>query len=291
MFLMIGLGERGGSGMPKIFSGWTSQQWRQPLLREKDDPEQTLLELHMLDLLPASILEKLRAQLGLAFEQVGSLDRMILATAMIEGVVNHARLTEICADHPHDLSLALARLERDGLLLSQGQSRGKVYHLPGAIPVSPEQVFTSGFSSGSSDISSGSKELTSGNSSIQIESESDTDSVQRDEHGCLLTPLLDAPILDDLAQISDLLRTELMKRATLPRAKARLKRLAMVEVILSVCEGRYVRLSVLAELLKRDSDGLRKGYLDGLVKEQRIRRAFPGTPTHELQSYRKAEEV
>ena len=148
-----------------------------------------------------------------------------------------------------------------------------------------------GASSGSSGISSGSNELTSGNSSSQAEPESDTDTVLRDEDGCLLTPLLDAPILDDLAQISDLLRAELIKRATLPRAKARLERLAMVEVILSVCEGRYVRLSVLAELLNRDSDGLRKGYLDGLVKEQRIRRAFPGTPTHELQSYRKAEEV
>lgn len=290
MFLMIGLGERGGSGMPKIFSGWTSQQWRQPLLREKDDPEQTLLELHMLDLLPASILEKLGAQLGLAFEQVGSLDRMILATAMIEGVVNHARLTEICTDHPHDLSLALARLERDGMLLSQGQSRGKVYHLPGAIPVSPEQVFMTGFSSGSTGISSGSNELTSGNSSIQPADESYTDAAQRDQHGCLLSPLLDAPILDDLAQISDWLRAELINRATLPRAKARLEKPAMVGVILSVCEGRYVRLSVLAELLNRDSDGLRKGYLDGLVKEKRIRRAFPGTPTHELQSYRKAEE-
>ena len=65
----------------------------------------------------------------------------------------------------------------------------------------------------------------------------------------------------------------------------------MVEVISSVCEGRCVRLSVLAELRNRYSDGLRKGYLDGLVKEQRIRRAFRGTPTHELQSYRKAEEV
>lgn len=133
--------------------------------------------------------------------------------------------------------------------------------------------------------------MTSGNSSIQIKSEAYKDVVKRDAHGCFLYPLLDAPILDDLAQISDLLRAELVKRATLPRAKARLARPAMVEVILSVCEGRCVRLSVLAELRNRYSDGLRKGYLDGLVKEQRIRRAFPGTPTHELQSYRKAEEV
>lgn len=289
MFLMIGLGERGGSGMPKIYSGWSSRQWRQPLLREKDDPEQTLLELHMLDLLPAATLEELRAQLGAAFDQVDALGRMILATAMIEGVVNHARLTEICADHPHDLSLALARLERDGLLLSQGQSRGKVYHLPGAVPVSPEQVFACGFSSGSSETSSGSNGLTSGNSELHNESESNTNSAKRDQYGCLLSPLLDAPILDDLEQISDLLRVQLIKQAALPREKARLDRPAMIEVILSVCEGRYVRLSVLAELLNRDSDGLRKGYLDVLVKEQRIRRAFPGTPTHELQSYRKAE--
>lgn len=296
MFLMIGLGERGGSGMPKIYSGWTSQQWRQPLLREKDDPEQTLLELHMLDLLPASTLDELRAQLGAAFDQLDSLGRMILATAMIEGVVNHARLAEICADHPHDISLALARLERDGFLLSQGQSRGKVYHLPGAVPVSPEQVFPSAFSSGSSGISSGSNTPTSGSSGGAAEDPAgdvvgEIDKPTRDAHGCLLSPLLDAPILDDLETISAALRNELLARAALPRLKPRLERQTMIEVILSVCEGRYVRLSVLAELLNRDSDGLRKGYLDILVKEQRIRRAFPGTPTHELQSYRRAEDI
>ena len=60
MFLLIGLGERGGSGMPKIYSGWQSCHWRQPLLREKDMPEQTLLELHMLDLLPPAVLDALR---------------------------------------------------------------------------------------------------------------------------------------------------------------------------------------------------------------------------------------
>jgi len=305
MFLLIGLGERGGSGMPKIYSGWQSRHWRQPLLREKDQPEQTLLELHMLDLLPPAVLEALRERFGTSFDHVDSLDRMILATAMIEGVVNHARMTEICADHPHDLSLALARLERDGMLLSQGQSRGKVYHLPGAAPVSPEQVFPAAFSSGSNGASSGSSAISSGSSvtssgsgdgaplaqPVPVAVEVVGEPTSRDEHGCLLSPLLDAPILDDLAILSEALRSELLERAALPRAKARLERQAMVEVILAVCEGRYVRLSVLAELLNRDPDGLRKGYLDTLVKEHRIRRAFPGTPTHELQSYKKADEA
>lgn len=304
MFLLIGLGERGGSGMPKIYSGWQSRHWRQPLLREKDQPEQTLLELHMLDLLPPAVLEALRARFGESFDRVDSLDRMILATAMIEGVVNHTRMTEICADHPHDLSLALARLEREGMLLSQGQSRGKVYHLPGAVPVSPEQVFPAAFSSGSSDASFGGSGISFGGSGISSGgsetgasahlaanvADGSAEAVARDEHGCLLSPLLDAPILDDLSTLSEALRQDLLQRAALPREKKRLEPQAMIEVILAVCEGRYVRLSVLAELLSRNSDALRKGYLDALVKEHRIRRAFPGTPTHELQSYKKSDE-
>lgn len=305
MFLLIGLGERGGSGMPKIYSGWQSCHWRQPLLREKDAPEQTLLELHMLDLLPPTVLESLQALFGRAFDQVGALDRMILSTAVIEGVVNHARMTEICPQHPHDISLALARLEREGMLLSQGQSRGKVYYLPGAAPVTPEQVFPAAFSfgsngasSGSSATSSGTKEDTSGSDEPVLAEQAtpltsegvNAHTATRDEHGCLLSPLLDAPVLDDLEVLSEALKEDLLRRAALPRTKARLERPAMVEVILSVCEGRYVRLSALAELLNRDPDGLRKGYLDALVREHRIRRAFPGTPTHELQSYRKAEE-
>ena len=302
MFLLIGLGERGGSGIPKIYSGWQSCHWRQPLLREKDLPEQTMLELHMLDLLPPAVLDALRERFGDSFEQIGALDRMILATAMIEGVVNHSRMTEICADHPHDISVALARLERDEMLLSQGQSRGKVYHLPGAAPVTPEQVFPEAFSFGSNGASSGSNGISSGSNAWSSGSDESTGAERaaadggasvtlRDEQGCLLSPLLDAPIVDELAALSDDLRDELLRRAALPREKARLEPQAMIDVILAVCEGRYVRLSVLAELLNRNSDGLRKGYLDSLVKEHRIRRAFPGTPTHELQSYRKADDV
>jgi ATP-dependent DNA helicase RecG len=317
MFLLIGLGERGGSGMPKIYSGWQSCHWRQPLLREKDVPEQTLLELHMLDLLPAPVLAALRARLGTRFDGLSAMERMILATAMIEGVVNHARMTEISTDHPHDLSLALARLEREGLLLSQGQSRGKVYHLPGLAPVSPEQVFASAIGSGSngaSSVSSGDDSSCSkadssvskldssgsnvrGNLSIDLHEDPSADwslrspYPSRDEHGCLLSPLLDAPIVDNLGELSPALLADLQQRAALPKARRRLDPDVMAQVILAVCDGRYVRLSVLAELVGRNPDGLRRVYLDALVKDHRILRAFPGTPTHEMQSYRKADEV
>lgn len=188
------------------------------------------------------------------------------------------------------------------MLLSQGQSKGKVYHLPGAAPVSPEQVFAFLESSGSSEPSFGSNAGSSGSSEDSFGSNGvnpadggndSTDAglgpASRDENGCLISPLLDAPVVDALSELTPLLRSELLQRATLPRKKARLDRDSMISVILAVCDGRYVRLSVLAELLSRNVDGLRKGYLDTLVKDNRILRAFPGTPTHEMQSYRTAE--
>jgi hypothetical protein len=101
---------------------------------------------------------------------------------------------------------------------------------------------------------------------------------------------LDAPIVDDLSALASHIRAELEARASLRRQKKRLKDPAdMDAVILSVCQGRYLRLNVLAELLNRHPAYLRRSHLDELVKTQRIRRAFPATPTHEMQSWRTEE--
>lgn len=298
MFLMIGLGERAGSGIPKIYSGWKSQHWRQPLLREKDEPEQTLLELHMLDLLPESVVSELHTRFGHKFDDLGHGERLILATAAIEQVVNHARLAEISDLHPHDLSLALARLEREDMLHSGGRSRGKVYFLPGARPISPEQVFAEAPSSGNLESSSGHIEASSGHKKtssgykepstghIELPSSAAT---TRDVNGCLVSDYLDRPIVNDLDLLAPELRQELEALAEAPRRKARLKPEEMEAVILAVCKGRYLTLSALAKLVDRNSDTLRKTHLDNLVKSRRIKRAFPGTPTHEKQAYRAVE--
>lgn len=290
MFLMIGLGERAGSGIPRIYSGWKSQHWRQPHLYQKDEPEQTLLELHMLDLLPESVVADLRGRYGSAFDALDHAERLILATACIEQVVNHTRLAEISDLHPHDLSLRLARLERDGMLQSVGQSRGKVYHLPGVRLLSPEDVFVGPLMSGPAADSSGHSALSSGHldvSSGPAGSRSGQD--ERDADGCLRSPLLDAPIIDQLDLLAGPLMDELLARAEPMRSNKRLKPAETEAVILAICRGRYVRLNAMAELLCRNPDALRKNFLNDLVRSQRIRRAFPGTPNHEMQSYRTEE--
>lgn len=205
---------------------------------------------------------------------------------------------EILDDHPHDLSTALARLEKDGLLQSHGQSRGKVYFLPGAAPVSPEQVFSAAvpveigsfrhtpFRSGHFDVMPG-EDLDIGFSGQDTVAEAPAITRQkRDEQGCLIWDKLDAPLVDSLEALKTDLRVELETRAANPRIKRRLEGSAMDEAILAVCSGRYVRLAVLAELVGRNPDALRKRFLDRLVKTQQIRLAFPSAPNHKLQSYR-----
>ena len=299
MFLMIGLGERAGSGIPKIYSGWRSQHWRPPALRQKDEPEQTLLELRMLDLLPEHVMRDLKVRFGSAFDALDHTARLILATAAIERVVSHTRLQEICDAHPHDLSLMLARLVRDGMLDSDGRSRGMVYYLPGESLPTPEQVFlgpvlplpsapstrsSSEYSELSSESFSASSECSGGEARAE-------GGASRDDVGRLVSVHLDAPVIDDLDCLDSGYLRNLEALASEPRQKGNLNKLRMQEVLLSLARDQYLTLSVFATLVKRNSDSLRQQYLSPMVKADLLVMAFPSKPTHEKQAYRAASDA
>lgn len=299
MFLMIGLGERAGSGIPKIYSGWRSQHWRPPALRQKDEPEQTLLELRMLDLLPEHVVRDLKVRFGSAFDAMDHTARLILATAAIERVVSHTRLQEICDAHPHDLSLMLARLVRDGMLDSDGRSRGMVYYLPGESLPTPEQVFLGPVlpvsSPESTRSSSEYSELSSESFVVSSECSGDDSRPEggacRDDLGRLVSIHLDAPVIDDLSCLDANYLWSLETLAGEPRQKGNLNKLRMQEVLLSLARDQYLTLSVFAALVQRNSDSLRQQYLSPMVKAGLLVMAFPTKPTHEKQAYRAASDA
>lgn len=290
MFLLIGLGERGGSGMPRIYGGWKSQHWRPPALAEKDEPEQTLLSLQMADLLPESILEQLRERFGDQFDALDYTGRLVMATAALERVVSHNRLLEICDAHSHDLSILLARLVKQGLLESDGRSRGTVYFLPGESLPTPEQVFVGpAFPLASAEetgISSEYSKVSSEHSAATSEHSAQTEG-ERDIRGRLLSPRIEAPIIDNLSLLDEDFRGVLEQLAEEPR-QGRLGTERMEQVILSLCRDHYVMLSALADLVNRNPDGLRQQYLSKLVRAGHMVLAFPTKPTHEKQAYRAA---
>lgn len=299
MFLLIGLGERGGSGIPKIYSGWRSCDWRPPQLVEKDEPEQTQLLLHMADLLPTDVVDSMRAKFGARFDNLDRTSRLIVVTAAIEKVVSHNRLLELTDSHSHDLTLLLAALVRDDMLTSDGKSRGTVYFLPGETLPTPEQVFNAPTFTGASNIGSSSEynddssECLATSSEYLAENEDvkQSEDSSRDHLGRLISEHLDAPIIDDLNILNIDFKTKLEQIAELPRTKAKLGTQQMEQVLMQLCQDQFLTLSVLAALVQRNPDGLRQQYLSKMVKAKTITLAFPTKPTHEKQAYRTRNKV
>jgi predicted HTH transcriptional regulator len=97
MFLLISLGERAGSGLPKILSAWKSQGWVEPSIREKLVPEQTILELSTLTPLPPNLdnstqgVSDKRTSIVTDLEQLTEIEKEELSI-LSEPVSNHKRV-------------------------------------------------------------------------------------------------------------------------------------------------------------------------------------------------------
>jgi len=312
MFLMIGLGERAGSGIPKIFSGWDWRHWRRPALYQKIEPPQTLLELRMLELLPEGVLEQLQTMFGERFAGLTKLERLILATAATEQVVTHARMCEITADHGHDVTLSLQQLVKQGFLLPSGHGRGTVYHLPGQQLPTPEEVFGGStaniealllggipgkfddvedyFETSSEHLALGyeynevsSEHLRS--DFVHLQASSEHCNEEHDEFGRLISRSLPAPMIHELHRLESGFRQQLESIASIPRTKKRMGTQELRQVILKLCAGHFVTRSCLAQLLNRDADALRQQYLRKMLTEHLLVQAFPQVPTHKMQAY------
>jgi hypothetical protein len=172
---------------------------------------------------------------------------------------------------PFDLSKTLQHLTQAGLLESTG-GRGAVYHLPGEPIPTPDDVF-------------GPATRFSVPSSPNLAASSPNLAENRDPDGCLISEQLSLPVVDDLEPLSQALRSRLEGIAAEPRAKGKDDRQVLIDVVLQLCEGRFVTLRCLAELVKRKTDALRDQYLKTLVRQRQLNLAFPKTPNHERQAY------
>lgn len=267
--------------------GWQSQHWSPPKLHESTEPyNQTLLELRMIDLFPAIVMETLRDRFGADFERLNEDGRVALALATSEGTVNHARLCSVSSLHPVEVTRVFRSLVQLGMLSSTGSGSGTVYFLTGEDLPTPDDVFGPApkFSSvSSSGLSSSSSGLSP--SSSDLSRKSFVADQNRDEHGYLHTDQLVLPVIDDLLLLSPALRQRLNTLAAAPQSKKKMDKRLFEQVILNVCEGHFLTLQVLAQLLNRSADSLRNSYLTPMVRGKALTLAFPATPTHERQAY------
>ncbi|MDX1973784.1 MAG: putative DNA binding domain-containing protein [Candidatus Sumerlaeia bacterium] len=289
MFRLIGIGEQAGSGIPKILSSWNSQHWAPPIILEAMEPyDQTIVELRMVDLFPPDVQITLNQLFGESYRKLNELERTALSLAASKNTVSHAQLLDFSQRHNSDVTNALTTLAKLGFLKTSG-GRGAVYHLPNVTFPTPEQVFgilapsTSAILNPTSAIF----DPTSVNlnpTSVNLNSTNQA-SVQRNNDGCLLSPLLESPIVDDLSSLTIPFLEHLYSEAGEARKKKKVDRQKMTEAILRICTNRYVTLRALAALLNREASGLRIQYLTQMVRKAELELAFPAKPNHERQAY------
>ena len=262
MFRFVGLGEQAGSGIPKIFQGWDGQHWRRPFLQEKLEPsEQTVLEMHMVSLLPEETVKALQDKFGGRFEALSRDERLILATAHTNGTIDHARMMQIMDVHPHDLTKLFSSLTEQGLLLQNGSGRGTIYFLEEAQHVDNliEQFV------GSSPLSSAPNPLSSAPNPLSSAP----------------NPLSSAP--NPLS--SDPLEDQELLAIAEPVFSKRVSRDIVEKTIMQLCQKSPLTIEQLSKLLNRSPDLLRKDYLRPLIKANRLNYIYPRRPNHPQQAY------
>ena len=266
MFQLVGYGDHAGSGIPKIYSNWANRHWRRPVLYEVRAPEQTIMELRMSSLVPDEAIAELDEHFGDRFYSLSETERLALITACSEGVVSHARLREICTDHPADLSKLLANLVHKSFLASDGNGRGMVYFLPWK-KQHEDALF---------DLRTGaplgekSKDVPQELSLIPQEL-----TTISPELGTIPPEL--PPQYLDWNDLPDSLKSELTNLASMVSAKPRVPPEQLQQTILALCKGRFLGRRVLARLLDRNADDLLKRTLNPLVAARILAPAFAST--------------
>ncbi|HUM74812.1 MAG TPA: putative DNA binding domain-containing protein [Nitrosomonas europaea] len=263
MFQLVGYGDHAGSGLPKIYTNWAGQHWRKPVLYELPEPEQTLMELRMSSLVPDEAVSALTQSLGSRFTHLPDTARLALITAHVEGMVSHDRLKQICTDHPADLTKMLGILVRDGLLVPDGSGRGTVYFLPW------QSRFAAGF------------DLTENEATATPMVSKPPELVTKPPELVTKPPELgdsgavSRGVYLDWDSIPEALQRELGELGLPVSSMGRVTPAVLQETLLVLCEGRYLGLRVLAQVLKRDPDDLRKRTLSGMVKNGQLQTAYP----------------
>ncbi len=281
MFRFIGLGERAGSGLPKILSRWESQHWRQPMLKTLWIPsEHTLLELHATSLLPEGTIEDLRAKLGdSTFDGLTKNERLTLTTAHIEATTDYSRMMQILNIHPKDLSFLFRGLVDRKLLLQGDSGHGTIYRLPSvrkadfvgewaSAQTSYKDLATSsgGLAASSGDLSASSGGLAPNSGDLSASSGG-----LAPNSGGLSASSPKYQLLDDIA-------ATIANRRKAPQTEVE-------AVILKLCAQQEMRMENLTRLLNRSPETLRKGYLKPLLKGKKLRLKYPTKPNHPKQAY------
>ncbi|MFH1097047.1 MAG: hypothetical protein V1749_06070 [Candidatus Desantisbacteria bacterium] len=311
MFRYVGFGDHAGSGILKIYRNWKEQHWRLPLLYEDATHEQTLLELRMISLFPEKSMKMLDELFGEQFRKLPELERVILITAATEDIVHHARIKGISSEHPKDISVALAHLVQEEMLIKEGETRASIYHLPGKGQTDASSLLQTTIETNSQDLSENSPDKDENspdkdenspdkdenspdkdeNSPDKDENSPDKDenSPDKDEN----SPDKDenSPDKDENSPDLKIKLINVLNSLGLDKMPDRIKPDMMRKIILRMCENNTLSLKEFCSVLNRGAKTLQDQYLTPMLGEGLLELKYPDIKNHPDQAYKKKTTI
>ena len=250
MFLLLGYGEKAGSGSVRIMNAWEGAHWRKPLLHLETYPERVELYLNMEQLLPQKSLDKLVSIFGKDVLNLYGDGLIALTTAEMEGCVSNTRLQQLVNKHSSEISQLLKDLCNEGFLNPENKGRWTVYRLRGSLDSTGTQK---SFLFGKVDTS---------------DRKVDTSDRKVDTS-------------DRKVDTSD--------RKVDTSEKSKPKHLNFEDLkaqILDFCSEEYKSADEIAVFMERDLKYLKNKILPSLFNEDCLERLYPTIPNHPNQAYR-----
>ena len=127
MFVLLGVGERSGSGIENIYKVWNEQSWRKPEITQSLQPDRTTMVLRTTTLLPERSIVFLQHVLGQAYDQLSRQEVIALVAVHQEKQVTNTRLQALINKKSAEVSRILSNLIIKTILRSEGIGRGTRY--------------------------------------------------------------------------------------------------------------------------------------------------------------------
>jgi predicted HTH transcriptional regulator len=266
MFRLIGLAEEAGTGVPRIVRAWRRLGYEAPQFDLGGERYEFAARLRLTHLLSAED----RAWLAALDGPLPQEEQIALVIARHEGAVDNARLRQVTAQHPVDVTRVLGGLRDSGFLQMIGGGRGARYRLdPSLLAIVPVK---------SVDIESTGGNWRGRTKPVEASTADSVESTAGFEHDTLDLPptLVDDPIWPQLESIA-------MPVSSVDYIDAARRN----EVVVRLCQVRALSLLELSWLLGRNKAYVRS-ILSELVRGQRLEYVYPDRPRHPQQRYKAA---
>jgi len=255
MFVLLGFGEKAGSGSTRILSAWEGLHWRKPYIQVSHQPTRFDLFLRMESLISPRSMDALAAIFGEDIRQLIGSPLIALTTAQIEGSITNTRLQQLIGDHASAISKLLKGLCTSGYLTLSGKGRGTVYQL--STVYVPENQEDNRVGVGTQGILFDDEDPKMDSSGIKM----DSSGVKMDTSGA--------------------------KMDTSPESKEkRMRPEELEELVLEYCQDEYRSVEETGLHLNKTAKYLKNKVIPRLLETGQIERLYPGNPTHPQQKYK-----